>query len=225
MSDHQPASGIDLARLALRRARADAAKRGDSVVKAKAAGGPTAPRRGRADPVGLGAALSDLMVQHAWQEPLTGGGLLDLWPAAVGELASHVTAVSFDHQTGRLDVRADSPAYATHVRTLAPALVATLNQANGETILRSIRVLGTHRASAAAEARPAAARAAAPAPEAKIKTREDASPGYLRALAQLQASRPSAPADSRTSPAVDRRIRSLARGPETAPRLSGPRPR
>ncbi|WP_051816703.1 DciA family protein [Kitasatospora sp. NRRL B-11411] len=224
MSDNQPATGIDLARLALRRARADAAKRSSSVVKAKAAGGPTAPRRGRADPVGLGAALSDLMVQHAWQEPLAGGGVLDLWPAAVGDLANHVTAVTFDHQTGRLDVRADSPAYATHVRTLAPALVATLNQANGETILRSIRVLGSHRAPAATEARPAT-RNDAPAPEAKIKTREDASPGYLRALAQLQASRPSAPADSRTTPAVDRRIRSLARGPETAPRLSGPRPR
>ncbi|MFB7474295.1 DciA family protein [Kitasatospora sp. NPDC056184] len=224
MNDHQPAIGIDLARLALRRARADAAKRGDSVVKAKAAGRTTEPRRGRADPVGLGAALSDLMVQHAWQEPLAGGGLLDLWPAAVGELANHVTAVSFDHQTGRLDVRAESPAYATHVRTLAPALVATLNQANGETILRSIRVLGGHRAPATAGARPAT-RNDAPAPEPKIKTREDASPGYLRALAQLQASRPSAPADSRTSPAVDRRIRTLARGPETAPRLSGPRPR
>ncbi|WP_404868446.1 DciA family protein [Kitasatospora griseola] len=224
MTDHQPATGIELARLALRRARADAAKRGDSVVKAKAVGGTTAPRRGRADPVGLGAALSDLMVQQAWQEPLAGGGLLDLWPAAVGELANHVTAVSFDHQTGRLDVRAESPAYATHVRTLAPALVATLNQANGETILRSIRVLGSHLVPAATEARPAT-RNDAPATEPKIKTREDASPGYLRALAQLQASRPSARADSRTSPAVDRRIRTLARGPETAPRLSGPRPR
>ncbi|MEU6233061.1 DUF721 domain-containing protein [Kitasatospora sp. NPDC047058] len=224
MTDNQPATGIDLARLALRRARADAAKRSETVVKARATWPTSAPRRGRADPMGLGAALSDLMVQHAWEAPLAGGGLLDLWPAAVGELANHVTAVSFDHQTGRLDVRADSPAYATHVRTLAPALVATLNQANGETILRTIRVLGTHRAQAAAATRPAA-RNGAPAPEPKIKTREDASPGYLRALAQLQASRPSAPADSRTSPAVDRRIRSLARGPETAPRLSGPSPR
>ncbi|MFE2726303.1 DciA family protein [Kitasatospora sp. NPDC059327] len=222
MNDHQPATGIDLARLALRRARADAAKRSDSMVKTRTTGWTAGPRRGRVDPVGLGAALSDLMVQHAWHEPLAGGGLLDLWPAAVGELANHVTAVSFDHQAGRLDVRAESPAYATHVRTLAPALVATLNQANGETILRSIRVLGAHRAQAAAEARPAA-RNQAPAPEPKIKTRADASPGYLRALAQLQASRPSAPTDSRTSPAVDRRIRTLAR--ETAPRLSGTRPR
>ncbi|MEU9041495.1 MULTISPECIES: hypothetical protein [unclassified Kitasatospora] len=57
---------------------------------------------------------------------------------------------------------------------------------------------------------------------AKTKARADASPRYLRALAQLQASRPSAPADSRTSPAVDQRIRTLAR--ETAPRLSGQRP-
>ncbi len=224
MNDTQPATGIDLARLALRRARADAAKRSETVVKAKATGRTTAPRRSRTDPVGLAAALSDLMVQHAWEAPLAGGGLLDLWPTAVGELATHVTAVAFDHQTGRLDVRADSPAYATHVRTLAPALVATLNQAHGETILRSIRVLGTHRAQAAAGARPVA-RNQAPAPEPRIKTQEDASAGYLRALAQLQASRPSAPADSRTSPAVDRRIRSLARGSETAPRLSGPSPR
>ncbi|MFD0279808.1 DciA family protein [Kitasatospora sp. NPDC127111] len=224
MSHNQPAAGIDLARLALRRARADAAKRPDSVVKAQAVGWAAVPRRGRVDPVGLGAALSDLMVQHAWQAPLAGGGLLDLWPATVGDLAAHVTAVGFDHQTGRLDVRAESPAYATHVRTLAAALVAKLNQAKGETILRSIRVLGAHGAAATGTAR-RDGRNEGPAQEPRIKTREDASPGYLRALAQLQASRPSAPADSRTSPAVDRRIRTLARVPETATRLSGTRPR
>ncbi|MEU4300342.1 DUF721 domain-containing protein [Kitasatospora aureofaciens] len=216
-------TGIDLARLALRRARADASKRPAGAVKAPTTGRAAGLRRGGLDPVGLGTALSDLMAQHAWQEPLAGGELLDLWPAAIGDLAAHVTAVSFDHQTGQLEVRAESPAYATHVRALAPVLVAKINQAQGETILRSIRVLSSYGTRPDEESRRPVRYGEGVAQAPKIKTRDDASPGYLRALAQLQASRPSAPADSRTSPAVDRRIRTLAR--ETAPRLSGPLPR
>ncbi|MFD0404171.1 DciA family protein [Kitasatospora sp. NPDC127116] len=220
---HSENTAIDLARLALRRARADASKRPASAVKAPTTGRATGLRRGGLDPVGLGTALSDLMTQHAWQAPLAGRELLDLWPAAVGDLASHVTAVSFDHQTGQLEVRAESPAYATHVRALALVLVAKINQAQGETILRSIRVLSSYGTRPAEEPRRSVRYGEGAAQAPKIKTREDASPGYLRALAQLQASRPSAPADSRTSPAVDRRIRTLAR--ETVSRLSGPRPR
>ncbi|MEU3567040.1 DUF721 domain-containing protein [Kitasatospora sp. NPDC036755] len=222
---HNENAGIDLARLALRRARADASKRPTGATKTPTTRRAAGPRRGGLDPVGLGTALSDLVTQHAWQEPLAGGELLDLWPAAVGDLAAHVTAVSFDHQNGQLEVSAESPAYATHVRTLAPVLVAKINQARGETILRSIRVLRAYGTRQAEEPRRSAGYHVATAQAAKIKTREDASTGYLRALAQLQASRPSAPADSRTSTAVDRRIRTLARSPETAPRLSGPRPR
>ncbi|MFJ1931635.1 DciA family protein [Kitasatospora sp. NPDC086801] len=220
---HNENTGIDLARLALRRARADASKRPAGAAKAPTAGRSAGPRRGGLDPVGLGTALSDLVTQHAWQEPLAGGELLDLWPAAVGDLAAHVAAVSFDHQNGQLEVRADSPAYATHVRALAPVLIAKINQAHGETILRSIRVLRGYGTQPAERPRRSAGYGEGAAQAPKIKTREDASPGYLRALAQLQASRPSAPADSRTSPAVDRRIRTLAR--ETVSRLSGPRPR
>ncbi|MGK4581712.1 DciA family protein [Kitasatospora sp. HPMI-4] len=220
---HTENTGIDLARLALRRARADAGKRPAGATKAPTTGRTAGPRRGGLDPVGLGTALSDLVTQHAWQEPLAGGGLLDLWPTTVGDLADHVAAVSFDHKSGQLVVRATSPAYATHVRALAPALVAKINQAHGETILRSIRVLRAYDTRSAEEPRRPAGYGGGAAQDAKIKTREDASPGYLRALAQLQASRPSAPADSRTSPAVERRIRTLAR--ETIFRLSGPRPR
>ncbi|MFE2104584.1 DciA family protein [Kitasatospora sp. NPDC059463] len=221
--NHNENTGIDLARLALRRARADASKRPAGAAKAPTTGRSAAPRCGGLDPVGLGTALSDLVTQHAWQAPLAGGGLLDLWPTTVGDLADHVAAVSFDHKSRQLVVRATSPAYATHVRALAPVLIAKINQAYGETILHSIRVLRAYGTGPAEEPRQPGRCGGGAFQEAKIKTREDASPGYLHALAQLQASRPSAPADSRTSPAVDRRIRTLAR--ETAPRLSGPRPR
>ncbi|MBD0688345.1 hypothetical protein [Streptomyces sp. CBMA123] len=96
-----------------------------------------------------------------------------------------------------------------------------LNQAHGETILRGIRVARAYGARSAEEPH-WASRYSGVAQVAKTKARADASPGYLRALAQQQASRPSSPADSRTSPAVDQRIRTLAR--ETVLRLSGQRP-
>lgn len=92
-------------------------------------------------------------------------------------------------------------------RDLAPArlssahLVAAANKTVGQVVVRTIRVLppgpATSDASGTAAAPPAAGASAA---EASVRTRETASPGYRRALAAFQASRPAlAPRLSRGS--------------------------
>ncbi|MEY9875747.1 hypothetical protein ABH931_005251 [Streptacidiphilus sp. MAP12-33] len=201
--------GIDLARLALRRAQADAAKRPTGATKART---PlrAAARSGDRDPVGLFAALGALVEQHAWNGPLSGGAVADLWPRAAGELASHTNAVAFDHASGRLDVQADSPAYATHLRHFADHLVAEINRIHQQTTVRSIRVLADRGSKAVA-----APGTGTTAPDRRqpgpVRTRENASPGYQRALAQLQAARDRVPADPLAAPAIERKVRALAR--------------
>ncbi|MEV6806908.1 hypothetical protein [Streptomyces sp. NPDC051132] len=59
--------------------------------------------------------------RRAWGVPATGGTVLDRWPGIAAAIApqppDHVAAVAFHPETGQLDLRPDSPAYAT-LRTL-----------------------------------------------------------------------------------------------------------
>ncbi|MFD9591687.1 DciA family protein [Kitasatospora sp. NPDC059973] len=202
--------GADLARLTLRRAQADAAKRPAGATKVR---GPrrAAVRSSDRDPVGLAAALGGLVEQHAWNAPLSGGAVTDLWPRAAGELAPHTRAVAFDHTTGRLDVQADSPAYATHLRHFAAHLVAEINRLHQQPVVRTIRVLAERGSRTTAGPVPSGATAPGRRPPGPVRTRENASPGYQRALAQLQAARARVPADPLAGPAIEHKVRALAR--------------
>ncbi|MEV5279728.1 DciA family protein [Streptomyces sp. NPDC006692] len=135
-------SGVDLARVALRAAQEDARRRGteQSARKQKRRTRPVS-RDGR-DPIGLGQAIVSLIAERAWETPAAGGSVLDQWPAIAGDLARHVTAVSFDDETGRLDLRPESPAYATHLRFEANRLISAANATvrRADTV-RTIRIL------------------------------------------------------------------------------------
>ncbi|MEV4560871.1 DUF721 domain-containing protein [Kitasatospora sp. NPDC049285] len=215
MNPQDEPRGIDLARLTLRRAQADAAKRPAGAAKARA------PRRAAVrsadrDPVGLAAALGGLVEQHAWNAPLSGGAVTDLWPRAAGDLAAHTTAVAFDHATGRLDVQADSPAYATHLRHFAAHLVAEINALHQQPAVRSIRVLAERGGRPTTAPSPGTGTTAPDRrPPGPLRTRENASPGYQRALAQLQAARARVPADPLAAPAIEQKVRALARARAT----------
>ncbi|MFJ1795308.1 hypothetical protein [Kitasatospora griseola] len=56
-------------------------------------------------------------------------------------------------------------------------------------------------------------------PPGPARTRKNGSPGYQRALAQLQAARARVPAHPLAAPAIERKIRTLARA-ATAPATS-----
>ncbi|MEW1724311.1 DciA family protein [Streptomyces sp. NPDC093109] len=214
-SDEQPASGlsgVDLARVALHQAREAAKARGESGTrKAKRRTGTTVRRDGR-EPTGFAAVLQGLMADRAWDIPAAGGSILAQWPdIAAGlspKLAAHVQAVAFHAETGQLDLRPDSPAYATQLRLISSRIVTAANDAVGTQAVRTVRVLAVG-ATAPALREPAAASKAAAAPEAPVKTRQEASPGFHQALAAHQAVTPAQRLDPGITEAVERQTRAM----------------
>ncbi|MEV6132005.1 DciA family protein [Streptomyces violaceusniger] len=201
-------SGMDLARQALVAAHEQAKKhRGHRKHRPKRRTGQVVRRDGR-EPLGLGTAITMMMTERGMVAPAAGGGVLAQWDdilaAAAPELAGHAQAVKFDADTGRLDVVPDAPAYSTKLRWSAPKLIAAANTKVPGVNVRTLHVLppspgdaGSASAAADPDLRPAA-------PEAPVRTRETASPGYQRALAAHQASRPERVLDPRIAAAIER---------------------
>jgi predicted nucleic acid-binding Zn ribbon protein len=181
MPDTPQPTGADLARQAL------------NAYRAKAASTPGGPRRPRTrtrradraggrDPIGFGALLTQLGAEQGWTTGLAGGDLLDRWdelcPTA---LLGHVQPIAYDPDTGRLDLRPGSHAYAAQLRILGGQLAKHINDRHGQQPVRTIRILPVGTLSPTAADRPAPD-TTHPA-EAPVRTRENASPGYRLALA------------------------------------------
>jgi predicted nucleic acid-binding Zn ribbon protein len=174
-------SGVDLARVALRAAMAQARQNGGGH-KAKAKPRPvrTVRRDGR-EPIGLGAAIGALVTERAWELPAAGATLRERWAAIAPELAGHVAAVPYDADCGRLTVCPESSAWATKTRLEQTRIVAAANESAGRTVVRSLRILAP---SAVPVPEPADVDPEPPAaPAGPPRTRETASDGYRRALA------------------------------------------
>jgi predicted nucleic acid-binding Zn ribbon protein len=156
---------IRLATEALARARADAWSRGDrphgtagprhsptddpertpATVEATLPPGWSARPR-QEDPQPLTAALGGLLSARGWRDRAAVGKAFGNWPEIVGtQLAGHTRPDSFDD--GELTVAADSDAWATQLRLLAPKLLSRLAEELGAGTVRRIRVIGPSRAS------------------------------------------------------------------------------
>lgn len=110
-----------------------ATRRPDAVYSAAGADG--------RDPVMLGDQLDRLLVDRGWSAEVSVGAVLARWPAIVGpEVAQHVTPETFEE--GVLVVRADSTAWATQLRYLAPALLERLQAEAGDSVVAELKVLG-----------------------------------------------------------------------------------
>jgi predicted nucleic acid-binding Zn ribbon protein len=133
-----------LAAEALAQAVADARARGDFPERTAARRQGTAgtSRRGRRDdPDLLTTAIGGLLDSNGWQEQIAMGSVFGRWPEIVGaDLAAHTRPDSF--ADGELAVIADSTAWATQVRLLAPMLVRRLNEEVGDGSVRRVRVRG-----------------------------------------------------------------------------------
>lgn len=218
-------SGVDLARVALRAAQEDARRRGteQSARKQKRRARPV-PRDGR-DPIGLGQAIVGLIADRAWETPAAGGSVLDQWPAIAGDLARHVAAVSFDSETGRLDLQPESPAYATHLKFEANQLISKANETVRAGTVKTIRILrpgpvGRTSTHPALDAEALPSYRAPSAPSAQSEPRREPPAGYLEAVETARAHR--APLQASTELAAiterqsrDSRTRGRERGPET----------
>jgi predicted nucleic acid-binding Zn ribbon protein len=149
--------GPDRARLAveaLAAAKADARARGEAASPGGTTprdppdhGGrsPVTPRPpGRArrdDPQRLASAIDGLLDTHGWQQRAAIGSVFGRWAEIVGyDLAAHTRPDVFSD--GELAVTADSTAWATQVRLLAPTLVARLNAELGQGTVRRVKVRG-----------------------------------------------------------------------------------
>jgi predicted nucleic acid-binding Zn ribbon protein len=90
------------------------------------------------------------MRARGWREAAAGGSVAGRWAEIVGpDLAAHTRPGSLDQ--GELTVTADSTAWATQLRLLAPQLVRRLNAELGDGAVVQVRVRGP--ASAAGPAR------------------------------------------------------------------------
>ncbi|MFF2080589.1 DciA family protein [Kitasatospora sp. NPDC058162] len=94
---------------------------------------------------------------------------------------------------GRLDLQPTSPAYATQLRLLGRQLVARINGKVGRTVVRDLRVLAPRAIAATGPDQRTEHHQAVHQPETPVRTRDDASAGYHRALAEIR----------RTTTAVD----------------------
>ena len=150
-------TGIEIAREALASARAEARKRGLAPGRApasttrddpagRAAGGSSpssaaVPTPTTATPSCSGRPSGRLMAERGWETDAAVGGVMGRWAAIVGpEVAAHARPLAFDD--GELVVRADSTAWATQIRLLAPTLVARLAEELGAGVVTAVTVRG-----------------------------------------------------------------------------------
>ncbi|MGA4953765.1 DciA family protein [Streptomyces lydicamycinicus] len=223
-SDDRAVSGVDLARVALHAAREEAKKRGGESATPRARRGKAASRRGEGrDPHGFAEVLQRLMAERAWDLPAAGGSILDRWPDIAATIAPqlphHVQAVAFHPETGQLDLRPSSPAYATQLRLITPRIITAANETAGTTTVRRVRVLPVGAApTPPMEQAPAADPAEPRRPNEPVPPSE----GFRQALAAHQAAWSGQPVDPAVQEAVKQQTLALRRlsaraFPETEP--------
>jgi predicted nucleic acid-binding Zn ribbon protein len=103
--------------------------------------GITAGRVQRDDPQPLTAAMGGLLSARGWRQRVAVGAVFGRWAEVVGaEVAAHTRPGAFED--GELVVIADSAAWATQVRLLAPQLLRRLGAELGAGTVRRVRVQG-----------------------------------------------------------------------------------
>ncbi|MYW49625.1 DUF721 domain-containing protein [Streptomyces sp. SID161] len=201
MTETPQLSGKDLARQSLAAYKATA--------RTAPAPGPARAKRKRVtrrgdgrDPISLAAAITGLGADLPLEAGLAGGNLLDQWPDLCPQYVGHVEPAAYDEQTGRLDLRPATHAYAAQLRLLGGQLAKQINDKLGRPTVRGIRVLPVGNITTTA---PAPATPQTSEPQGPVKTRETASPGYRATLeAALTHRRPHQPTDPYTLEAMAR---------------------
>jgi hypothetical protein len=111
------------------------------TTRGMGAGGATGARPRRDDPQPLTAAVGGLLSARGWRQRAAVGAVFGRWAEVVGpDLAAHTRPEAFED--GELVVAADSAAWATQVRLLAPQLLRRLGAELGAGTVRRVRVQG-----------------------------------------------------------------------------------
>jgi predicted nucleic acid-binding Zn ribbon protein len=142
--------GTELARAFLARVRGTKRARGGPAARG---GGPdgahlqpgerawSGPHPDDRDPQPVAAAVDRFVDEQGWGTELRVHGVMARWDLIVGtDIAAHCRPERYAET--ELTIRADSTAWATQLRLLAPVLVRRLNDELGDGIVTRIYVLG-----------------------------------------------------------------------------------
>lgn len=137
-----PGAGTDAARKLLARARSAkpaAPKRRRRAAPLEAIW--SGARPDDRDPASLGAAVDDLVRDRDWTRTLTAAGLLPRWEQIVGaDIAGHCRPERIE--AAELTCVAESTAWATQLRLMAPQLLARIAAEVGPDVVVRLRVRG-----------------------------------------------------------------------------------
>lgn len=129
--EHDP-QGLELARQIARAARGGAPR---------PAGRNRKPARRTDEPTPIGEVLKEVIDDQGWTREVNVHQLLARWPALVGPVnAAHSVPESYKDTV--LTVRAESSTWAASLRTIAPQLVAVLNEHLGQGTVTRVQVMG-----------------------------------------------------------------------------------
>jgi predicted nucleic acid-binding Zn ribbon protein len=144
-----PTSGgspLDLVREALARAKASARERGVVRDTKRSWSDSREPRFSGAhpddrDPQRVGSEIDRMVADNGWKETAQVATVLACWDRLVGpDLAAHCRPDRLSG--GELVLVAESTAWATQVRLMTAAILATLAGELGPTVVTSVRVFG-----------------------------------------------------------------------------------
>ncbi len=145
--DGDEAAGDDLAAGALRSARAIATGRGGArparLKRRRRApgGGYSGARPDERDPAPLGRIVDRAMAELGWVAPLAEARLMSQWATVVGaDIASRCQPVNL--VDGELKVSAESTAWATQLRMMAPQILARITRELPPGMVRKLIITG-----------------------------------------------------------------------------------
>ncbi len=137
-----PAAALDAARTAARKNGRSRRIAGRKVVDPGAArGGYSGAGADQRDPQKLGSLVRRLVSDRGWEATAASAGVVGRWEEIVGkEIADHARPASLIN--GELVLIAESTAWATQLRLLAPRIQARLATEAGAGVVTKIRVQG-----------------------------------------------------------------------------------
>ncbi len=136
---HDP-GGLDLARGIADAYRDTAARRPQQKPRRPARRIEPKPA-GDKDPTPLSSLVNKMIDENGWQGDLAAHRVIGDWGRIVGpEVAQHCEVGNFTD--GQIDVQADSTAWATQLRMLAPRIVAKINDELGDGAVIRLNISG-----------------------------------------------------------------------------------
>ena len=93
------------------------------------------------DPQPAGVVLDSVLTRRGWKKHVSVASLMPRWAEFVGDVnAAHTTPEKWE--AGVLTVRAESTTWATSLRTMAPQIIARLNEILGRGTVTRLQILG-----------------------------------------------------------------------------------